>query len=208
MWMRKGNQVLQPQVQQSKASVLHVKVQVQAFAQLQVRLKLLGLVIASHFVGAARFYTSKDRYQALSNTIALSDLARQLLLGQGGAVQVGERALERLGQALGTLADLVSQSCGKLLEVFVQHLGLAQIFLKNFGAIKIAQRTLKAQAVEGVKNAHDIFLVFLYEQVCGAVCWSRAFLFHEILLLHELHRVSSSFDAPSRAVNSVAAVPR
>jgi hypothetical protein len=195
-------------MQQPKPSVLHVEVQVQALAQFQLRLELLGLVIASHFVGPARLYTSKDCYQAFLNAIALSDFARQLFLGQRATAQIREWAFERLGQALGTLADLVSQSRGKLLEVFVQHLGLAQIFLKNFGTIKIAQRPLKTQAVEGVKNTHDIFVVFLYEQVWGAVYWSRAFLFHEILLLHELLRVSSSLDAPSRALNSVAAVPR
>jgi hypothetical protein len=173
-----------------------------------VWLELLGLIIASHFVGTARFYTSKDRYQALFNAIALSDFARQVFLGQGAAAQIGKRALEGLGQSLGSLADLVGQAGGKLLEVFAQHLGFAQILLKNFGAIQVAQRTLKAQAVEGVKNAHDIFLVFFYKEVRVAVCWSRAFLFHEILLLHELRPVSSSLDAPSRTVNSVAAVPR
>jgi hypothetical protein len=65
---------------------------VQALAQLQVRLELFGLVIASHFVGPARFDTSKDRYQALLNAITLSDLARQVFLGQRAAVQIGERA--------------------------------------------------------------------------------------------------------------------
>src|SRR5262249_34386991 len=183
---------LQPQVQQSKAWVLDIEVQVQALAQFQVRLKLLGLVIASHFVGPARFYAAKDRYQALFNAILLSDFSRQLFLGQGAAAQVGEWALEGLGQSLGTLADLVGQSRGKLLEVFAQHLGFAQILLENFGAIQVAQRTLKAQAVEGAKNTHDIFLVFLYKKVRGAVCWSRAFLFHETLLLHQARPVSSS----------------
>ncbi|HEY9806557.1 MAG TPA: hypothetical protein V6D04_08315, partial [Candidatus Obscuribacterales bacterium] len=156
---------MQTQVQQSKASVLDVEVQVQALAQFQVRLELLGLVIASHFVGPARFYTSKDRYQALFNAIALSDLARQVFLGQGAAAQIGEWALEGLGQSLGTLAHLVGQSRGKLLEVFAQHLGFAQILLKNLGAIQVAQRTLKAQAIKGVKNAHDILVVFLYKKV-------------------------------------------
>src|SRR5215470_7946941 len=51
----KGKPGLQPKVQQSKASVLDVEVQVQALAQLQVRFELLGLIIASHFVGPARF---------------------------------------------------------------------------------------------------------------------------------------------------------
>ena len=188
----KGKPSLQAQVQQSKTWVLDVEVQVQALAQFQVRLELLGLVIASHFVGPARFYTSKDRYQALFNAIALSDFSRQLFLGQGAAAQIGEWALEGLGQSLGTLAHLVGQSRGKLLEVFAQHLGFAQILLKNLGAIQVAQRTLKAQAVEGVKNAHDIFVVFLYKEVRDAVCWSRAFLFHETLLLHQPRPVSSS----------------
>ena len=188
----KGEPSLQTQVQQSKAWVLDIEVQVQALAQFQVRLELLGLVIASHFVGPARFHTSKDRYQALFNAIALSDLARQVFLGQGAAVQIGEGALEGLGQSLGTLADLAGQSRGKLLEVFAQHLGLAQILLKNLGAIQVAERTLKAQAVEGVKHAHDIFVVFLYKKVRDAVCWNRAFLFHETLLLHQPRPVSSS----------------
>src|SRR5207342_1908444 len=91
----------------------------------------------------------------------------------------------------GTLADLVGQSRGKLLEVFAQHLGLAQILLKNLGAIQVAERTLKAQAIEGVKNAHDILVVFLYKKVRDAVCWNRAFLFHETLLLHQPRPVSS-----------------
>jgi hypothetical protein len=215
---------LQPQVHQAKPGVLDVEVQVQALAQFQVRLELLGLVIASHFVGPARFYTSKDRYQALFNAIALSDFSRQVFLGQGATVQIGEWALEGLGQSLGTLAYLVGQSRSKLLEVFVQHLGLAQILLKNLGAIQVAQRTLKAQAVEGVKNAHDVFLVFLYKRVRDVVCWSRAFLFHETLLLHPPRPVSSSrstwttihplihwlilWFAASWADNSVAAVPR
>jgi hypothetical protein len=188
---KKRKPSLQTQVHQSKAWVLHVEVQVQALAQFQVRLQLRGSVIASHFVGPARFYTAKDRYQALFNVIALSDFSRQLFLGQGAAAQVGEWTLEGLSQSLGTLAHLVGQSRGKLLEVFVQHLGLAQILLKNLGAIQVTQRTLKAQAVEGVQNAHDIFLVFLYKQVRNA-CWSRAFLFHETLLLHQPRPVSSS----------------
>src|SRR5262249_25953799 len=125
------------------------------------------------------------------------------------------------GQSLGTLAHLVGQSRGKLLEVFAQHPGFAQILLKNLGAIQIAQRTLKAQAVEGVQSAHDIFLVFLDKNVRDAVCWSRAFLFHETLLLHQPPPVSSSrstwtplihssihWFAASWAVNSVAASPR
>ena len=124
--------------------MLDVKVQVQAFVQLQVRLKLLGLVIAPHFVGAARFYTAKDCYQALLNAIALSDFARQLFLGQSTAAQIGKRALEGLGQSLSTLTHLVCQAGGKLLEVFAQHLGFVQILLKNFGAIQVAQRSLKA----------------------------------------------------------------
>jgi hypothetical protein len=165
----KGKPSLQTQVHQSKASVLDVEVQVQALAQFQVRLELLGLVIASHFVGPTRFYTSKDRYQALFNAIALSDFSRQLFLGQSAAVQIGEGALEGLGQLLGPLAHLVGQSRGKLLEVFAQHLGFAQILLKNLGAIQVAQRTLKAQAIKGLKHAHDIFLVFLYKEVRDAV---------------------------------------
>jgi len=140
----KGKPGLQPKVQQSKASVLNVKVQVQALAQLQVRFELLGLVIASHFVGPARFYTAKDRYQALFNAVALSDFARQLFLGQSTAAQIGKRALEGLGQSLSTLTHLVCQAGGKLLEVFAQHLGFVQILLKNFGAIQVAQRSLKA----------------------------------------------------------------
>jgi hypothetical protein len=62
---------------------------------------------------------------------------------------------------------------------------------------------LKTQAVKGVKNAHDIFVVFLYKEVHDMICWSRAFLIHEALLLHEPRFVSSSW-----AVNSVAALPR
>jgi hypothetical protein len=188
----KGKPSLQPQVYQSKTWVLDVEVQVQALAPFQVRLQLLGLVIASHFVGPARLYTSKDRYQALFNAIALSNFARQVFLGQGAATQIGEGALEGLGQLLGTLAYLVGQSRGKLLEVFAQHLGLAQILLKNLGAIQIAKRTLKSQAVEGVKHAHHIFVVFLYKEVRDAVGRSRAFLFHETLLLHQPRPVSSS----------------
>src|SRR4030066_2175466 len=144
----KGKPSLQAQVQQSKTLVLDVEVQVQALAQFQVRLKHLGLVIASHFVGPARFYTSKDRHQTLFNVIPLSDLAREVFLGQSAAVQIRKWALKRFGQSLGTLADLVGQSRGKLLEVFAQHLGFAQIFLKNLGAIQVAERTLKAEAVE------------------------------------------------------------
>jgi hypothetical protein len=175
----KGKSSLQPKVQQSKPSVLNVKVQVQALAQFQVRLKLLGLVITSHFVGPARFYTSKDCHQALFNAIVFSDFARQLFLGQSAAAQIGKRALERLGQSLGTLAHLVGQSGSKLLEVFAQDLRFAQILLENFGAIEVAQRSLKAQTIKGVKNAHDIFLVFFYKEVRDAICWSRIFLFHE-----------------------------
>ena len=140
----KGKPGLQPKVQQSKASMLNVEVQVQALAQLQVRFELLGLVIASHFVGPARFYTAKDCYQALFNAVALSDFARQLFLGQSTAAQIGKRALEGLGQSLSTLTHLVCQAGGKLLEVFAQHLGFVQILLKNFGAIQVAQRSLKA----------------------------------------------------------------
>jgi hypothetical protein len=214
----KGKPSLQAQVQHSKTWVLDVEVQVQALAQFQVRLKHFGLVIASHFVGPARFYTAKDRYQALFNAIALSDFSRQVFLGQGAAAQIREWALKRLGQSLGTLADLVGQSRGKPLEVFAQHLGFAQILLKNLGAIQVAERTLKAQTVEGVKNAHDIFLVFLYKKVWDAVCWSRAFVFHETLLLHQPSSVSSSLNinihspilyfAASYADKSVAALPR
>jgi hypothetical protein len=207
----KGKPRLQAQVHQSKPPVLDVEVQVQALAQFQVRLELFGLVIASHFVGPARFYTAKDRYQALSNAIALSDFVRQVFLGQGAAAQVGEWTLDGLGQSLGTLAYLVGQSRGKLLEVFAQHLGFTQILLKNFLTVQVAQRTLKAQAVEGVKNAHDVFLVFLYKKVRDRLCWSRAFLFHETLLLHQSRSVSSllNVDAPaSWAANSVAASPR
>ena len=189
----KGEPSLQAQVQQSKALVLDVEVQVQAFAQFQVRLQHLGLVIASHFVGPARFHTSKDCYQALFNAIPLSDFARQVFLGQGAAAQIGEWALEALGQSLGTLADLVGQSRGKLLEVFAQHFGLAQIGLKDLGAIQVTERTLQAEPIKGVKNPHDILLVFLYKGVRGVVCWSRGFLLHETLLLHRPRPVSSTF---------------
>jgi hypothetical protein len=175
----KGKPSLQPQVQQSKPSVLNVEVKVQAFAQFQVRFELFALVIASHFVGPARFYTSKDCYQALFNAVALSDFPRQLFLGQSTAAQIGKGAVEGLGQSLSTLTHFLCQPGGKLLEVFAQHLGFVQILLKNFGAIQVAQRSLKAHAVEGVKNAHDVFLVFLHKEVWDVVCWSRIFLFHE-----------------------------
>jgi hypothetical protein len=194
----KGKPSLQTQVQHSKTWVLDVEIQVQALAPFQARLKHLGLVIASHFVGPTRFYTAKDRHQPLFNAIAFSDLARELFLGQSAAVQIRKWALKRLGQSLGTLADLISQSRGKPLEVFAQHLGFVQILLKNLGAIQVTQRTLKAQAIEGVKNAHDIFLVFLYKRVRHEVCWSRAFLFHETLLLHQTPSVSSSLNMEIR----------
>src|SRR4029077_13499076 len=131
-------------------------------------------------------------YQALLDAIAFRDFARQLFLRKRAAAQVGERTLKRFGQSLGTLAHLVGHSRGKLFEVFAQHFGFVQVLLKNLGAIQVAQRTLKAQAVEGVKHAHDIFVVFLYKKVRDAICWSRVFLFHETLLLHQARPVSSS----------------
>src|SRR5204862_4459799 len=116
-----------------------------------------------------------------------------LLLGKGAAAQIRERTLQRTGQLLGALAHLGSQSSGKLLEIFKQHFGLAQVFLKDLDAIKIAERTLKAEPIKGVKNPHDILLVFFYKRVKGVVCWSRGFLLHETVLLHEPRSVSSEF---------------
>jgi hypothetical protein len=44
-----------------------------------------------------------------------------------------------------------------------------------------------------VQNPHDILLVFLYKRIQGVVCWSRCFLLHETVLLHEPRPVSSRF---------------
>jgi hypothetical protein len=97
----------------------------------------------------------------------------------------------------GVLADLGGQSGGKLLEVLVQDFGLAQVFLKDLPAIKIPERALQAESVKGVKNPHDILLVFLYKRVQGVVCGSRCFLLHETVLLHEPCAVSSRFRVQS-----------
>ena len=49
----------------------------------------------------------------------------------------------------------------KILEVFKQHLGLAQILLKDIATVKVAERALQAEPIKGVKNPHDILFVFL-----------------------------------------------
>src|SRR5262249_35708268 len=144
----------------------------------------------------------------------------QLFLGQGAAAQVGEWPLERLGQSLGPLAHLLGQSRGKLLEVFAQHLGFTQILLKNLGAVQVSKRTLKAQAVEGVKNTHDIFLVFLYKRFgtrAGAQLFfsmKRFYSINRLLSVHRARHGRQSTHSPIRwfaaswTVNSVAALPR
>ena len=124
---------LQAQMQQSKARMLDIKIQVQALAQFQVRLQHFGLVIASHLISPTRLYASKDRHQALFDPVSLSEFPRLLFLGESTAGQIGEWARQGSGQLFGTLAYLGGQSGGKLLEVLKQHFGPAQILLKNPG---------------------------------------------------------------------------
>jgi hypothetical protein len=82
---------------------------------------------------------------------------------------------------------------------------------KSINALQSPQRTLQAQSVKGVKYTHNVFLVLLYKRVQDTVCWSRAFLFHETVLLHQPRLVSSSLNVNALLMglaNSVAAVPR
>jgi hypothetical protein len=78
-----------------------------------------------------------------------------------------------LGQLLGVLADLGRQSGGILLEVFVQHFGLAQVFLKNLPAIQIPERALQTESIKRVKNPHDILPVLFYKDNMGWSGWEE-----------------------------------
>ena len=160
-------------MQQAKARMLDVEIQMEALAQFQLRLQEFGLVIASHLVGPARLHTPEDGDQSLFDFVLATDPLRLLLLGQSTAGQVGEGPFQRPGQLFGALADLCCQPGGKLLEVLAEHLGLVQVSLKYVTAIEIPKRSLQPEPVKGVKNSHDILLMPFYKRVKDAVGGSR-----------------------------------
>src|SRR2546425_2793268 len=144
---------LQPQVQQAKARMLDIKVNMQTAAGHQLQLQHFSLVITFGPVGAARLYATQNRYQALPDVVATDNVLDLLLFRDGRAVEVQIRAARRLGQLLSVLTHLGRQAGGEVLEILKQHLGFAQILLKDIPTIQIAQRALQSDPIKTVKNS-------------------------------------------------------
>ncbi len=158
--------------------MLHVKIEMQALAQFQVRLQHFGLVVASHFEGSARFDTAKDRDEAFLNMITQDDALSYLFFGDGAAALIGKRAPKTQSQLLGCLAYFGREVGRELLEVLIEDFGPTQVLPKSLRTVKSAERTLEAHSIQAVQNAHDILLMPLYKWIRDVVGWNRRFGIH------------------------------
>jgi hypothetical protein len=152
---------LYPYREETQAGMLHVEVQMGALSPFEAQFKFSTLLIAIDSECSTTLDAVEHRNETFAHAIALGDVASQVLFVDVAAFQVLEGPAAGLGQGFGSLANIRCQAGDKALEILPQHLGLSEVLLENLHPIQAAKRSLEANTVKTMKNAHDVTRVFL-----------------------------------------------
>jgi hypothetical protein len=170
---REGEPGQQPQMAETEFGVDEIQVLMQALQPSPAQLDLIRRTVGTDLVGTARLHTGQNTDQPLGDSVPLRDVAGEVFLGDGRAVQVDDRPPRLLRSSLHRLAQLVRDPLRIGREVLPLHLNGPQKPPQPGDRRQPPQRAAKPDAVESTQHSHDIGLVLSDKLLHGVAPWAN-----------------------------------
>jgi hypothetical protein len=133
-----------------------VMVKMGAFAQFQVEMNFLGLVITSDRVGPARFHCGEERDQSRTDAILVGDLSSQVFLGDLTSIQILHRSTLFLSRLVGQSFETLGNALREALEMLDQNSAGGEVRFHGIRLIEQTKHPLKTEPIEPAQTTGNL----------------------------------------------------